>query len=175
MPAQQREGGAPAPGTMASRLRAEPCPHQSLVLLVSTQTREGPGRWAPPHSLASLSCLFCFYRQTPLKRPTPHLHHPFSLKTFPSGCIPNTERSYIRCEKHACVLSSTVLSDSVTPWTAACQASLPMGSPRQQYWSGLPFSPPGDLPDPRIKTASSPFAGRFFTTEPPGKTRHEKH
>ena len=35
-----------------------------------------------------------------------------------------------------------------TPWTVACQAPLSMGSSRQEYWSGLPFPSPGDLPDP---------------------------
>ena len=35
--------------------------------------------------------------------------------------------------------------------TVACQASLSMGFPRQEYWSGLPFSPPGDLPNPGIE------------------------
>ena len=46
-----------------------------------------------------------------------------------------------------------------------------MGFPRQEYWSGLPFPSPGDLPNPRIEPASlvSPaLAGRFFTTVPPG-------
>ena len=59
-----------------------------------------------------------------------------------------------------------------TLWTVACQAPLSMGFSRQEYWSGLPFSPPGDLPDSGIKPAypeSSALAGRFFTTEPPGK------
>ena len=42
----------------------------------------------------------------------------------------------------------------VTPWTIACQASLSMGFPRQEYWSGLPFPSPGTLPDPGIKTKS---------------------
>ena len=45
-----------------------------------------------------------------------------------------------------------------------------MGFSRQEYWSGLPLPPPGDLPDPGIKTASpvaSALAGEFFTTEPP--------
>ena len=37
-----------------------------------------------------------------------------------------------------------------TPWPVACQAPLSMGFPRQEYWSGLPFPPPGDLPDPGI-------------------------
>ena len=40
------------------------------------------------------------------------------------------------------------------PWTAACQAPLSMGFSRQEYWSGLPRPPPGDLPDPRIKLVS---------------------
>ena len=41
-----------------------------------------------------------------------------------------------------------------TPWTAACQALLSMGFPRQEYWSGLPFPSPGDLPYPRIEPRS---------------------
>ena len=39
----------------------------------------------------------------------------------------------------------------MTPWTVACQAPLSMGFSRQEYWSGLPFPSPGDLPDPGIK------------------------
>ena len=46
--------------------------------------------------------------------------------------------------------------------------SLSMGFPRQEYWSGLPFPPPGDLPDPGIEPASA-LAGGFFTTEPLGR------
>ena len=54
-----------------------------------------------------------------------------------------------------------------TPWTVARQAPLSVGFPRQEYWSGLPFPPQGDLPDPGIKPVSlmSPaLAGRFFST-----------
>ena len=40
---------------------------------------------------------------------------------------------------------------------------------RQEYWSGLPFPPPGDLPDPGIEPMSPALAGGFFTTEPPEK------
>jgi len=40
---------------------------------------------------------------------------------------------------------------------------------RQEYWSRLPFPPPGDLPDPRIKPAFPPLADGFFTLESPGK------
>ena len=42
----------------------------------------------------------------------------------------------------------------MTPWTLAHQAPLFMGFPRQEYWSGLPFPPPGDLPDSRTETTS---------------------
>ena len=56
---------------------------------------------------------------------------------------------------------------SVTPWTAVHQALLNKGFPRQEYWNGLPFPRPGDLPDPGLELESpvSPaLAGRFFTT-----------
>ena len=59
-----------------------------------------------------------------------------------------------------------------SPWAVACQALLSMGFPRQEYCSGLPFPTPGDLPHLRIEPmspASPALAGRFFTTEPPGK------
>ena len=44
-----------------------------------------------------------------------------------------------------------------------------MGFSRQEYWSGLPFPPPGDPPDPGIKPVSPALAGGFFTTELLGK------
>ena len=64
-----------------------------------------------------------------------------------------------------------------TPWTVACQAPLSLEFSRQEYWSGLPFPTPGDLPNPGIEHASlvSPaLAGGFFTTVPPGKPQ-ENH
>ena len=68
------------------------------------------------------------------------------------------------------VCACSVVSDSVIPWTADHQAPLSMGFPRQEYWSGLPFPPPGDLADPGIEPASPALAGRFFTTVPSGKS-----
>ena len=72
------------------------------------------------------------------------------------------------------VLSCSVMSDSLqTPRTVVCQAPLSMGFSRQEYWSGLPFPPPGDPPHPGIEPLSpesSALAGSFFTTEPPGKS-----
>ena len=57
----------------------------------------------------------------------------------------------------------------VTARTAACQAPLSVGFSGQEYWSGLLFSPPGDLPDPGIKPASPVLAGGFFVTATPRK------
>ena len=54
-------------------------------------------------------------------------------------------------------------------WTVACQDPLSMEFSRQEYWSELPFSTPGDFPHPGIKPVSPALADRFFTTEPPGK------
>ena len=49
-----------------------------------------------------------------------------------------------------------------------------MGFSRQGYWSGLPWPPPGDLSNPGIEHMSPEMAGRFFTTEPPGKPHLER-
>ena len=63
-----------------------------------------------------------------------------------------------------------VMSNSfVSPWTVAHQAPLSMGIPRQEYWSGLPFPSPRDLPDPGIEPMSPALAGKYFIPEPPGK------
>ena len=53
----------------------------------------------------------------------------------------------------------------VVTWTAVCQALLSLGFSRQEYWSGLPCPPPGDLPHQEIKLVSCVFCivGRFFT------------
>ena len=69
------------------------------------------------------------------------------------------------------MLSSPVVSDSVTSWTVAHQAPLSMGFFRQEYWSGLPFPPPDDLPDPGIKPtspASNALKADSLPTELPG-------
>ena len=56
-----------------------------------------------------------------------------------------------------------------TSWTVVRQASLSMGFSRSEYWSGLPFSSPGDLPNPGVEPTSLVLANGFFTTEPPRK------
>ena len=62
-----------------------------------------------------------------------------------------------------CSSRSAVSRLFVTPWTVACKArSSVRGFSRQEYWSGLPFAPPGDLPNPGIKGVSPALAGRIF-------------
>ena len=54
----------------------------------------------------------------------------------------------------------------VTPWTVAHQAPLSMAFSRQDYWSGLPFSPPGDLPNPEIEPGSPALQADYLPSEP---------
>ena len=59
----------------------------------------------------------------------------------------------------------------VTPWIVAHQAPLSMGFSRQEYWSGLPFPSPGDLPDPGIEPGSPELQADPLTSELPGKSQ----
>ena len=68
-----------------------------------------------------------------------------------------------------CVLSQVQFFSTLR--TVAPQAPLSLRFPRLEYWSGLPFPSPGDLPDPGMEPASPTMAGRYLTTEPPGKPR----
>ena len=61
------------------------------------------------------------------------------------------------------------MSDSCDPWSVACQASLSMGFSRQEYWSGLPFLSPRDLPNPGIKPQSPTLQADSLPTEFQGK------
>ena len=64
------------------------------------------------------------------------------------------------------MLNRSVVSDSATPWTVACQAPLSMGFSRQEYWSGLPFSSPGDLPYSKIEPGSTALWVDSLLSEP---------
>ena len=63
-------------------------------------------------------------------------------------------------------------STLTTPWTVAHQVPLPMGFSRQKYWSGLPFSSPGYLPDPGIEAGSPALQVGSLLSEPPWKPLH---
>ena len=66
-------------------------------------------------------------------------------------------------------VSRLVVSNFVTSWTVAHQAPLSIGFSRQESWSGLPFPPPGDLPDPRIELMSPALQAGSLPSEQPGK------
>ena len=126
-------------------------------------------------SLSSLSkcTIFHFLTQTP-----PKLHSLWDgmlgFGSLGTEVKYAKEDLFLSMEREGCccsVLSRVWLY--ATPWTVDRQAPLSLGFSRQEYWSGLPFPPPGDLPDPGIKPTSlvpSALAGRFFATEPLGKT-----
>ena len=79
------------------------------------------------------------------------------MKTMKSDFYQNTFTKYhsLLNVLHVCVLSCfSCVQLFETPWTVAYQAALSMGFPRQEYWSGLPCPPPGDLPNSGIKPRS---------------------
>ena len=58
-----------------------------------------------------------------------------------------------------------------TPWTVPRQAPLPMGFSKQEYWSGLPFPSPGDLPDPKWNPGLLRCTANALPSESPGKLK----
>ena len=81
-------------------------------------------------------------------------------------------RHYLHYFHHSLVKSLSHFRLFATPWTVAHQAPLPLGFSRQEHWSGLPFPPPRDHPNPGIipmSPRSPALAGRFSIIGPPGK------
>ena len=68
------------------------------------------------------------------------------------------------------VLVAQLCPTLVTPWAVAHQAPLSLGFSRQEYWSGLPISSPGDLPDPGIEPEASALQADYLSTELPGNS-----
>ena len=66
------------------------------------------------------------------------------------------------------MLSHSVVPNSAIPWTVACQVPLSMKFSKQEYWSGLPFPSPGDLPDPETEPGSLTLQAEPLSSEPPG-------
>ena len=71
--------------------------------------------------------------------------------------------SLVKVKVLACAQLLSHVQLFMTPWTVAHQAPLSMRFSRQEHWSGEPWPPPGDLPDPGIELASPALAGWFFT------------
>ena len=92
---------------------------------------------------------------------TSHISHLTSKVTL------GVETSDVTC--YSVVLVAKSCPALLDPMDCSRQAPLSMGFPRQEYWSGLPFPSPGDLPNPGIKPMTLALAGGFFTTGPSGK------
>ena len=93
----------------------------------------------------------------------------FFIIFIPCHCIMDFPGG-LMAKKNSKNESCSVMSDSATPWIVTCQAPLSMEFSRQEYWSGLPFPSPGDLPDPGVNPGLPHcmyIAG--FWSEPPGK------
>ena len=87
----------------------------------------------------------------------------FSRRWYPCCVVSKFMHARVRTQLLSCV------QPFVTPWTVAHEAFLSMGFPRQEYCSGLPVPPQGNLPNPGtepMSLASSALAGGFFTTAP---------
>ena len=115
--------------------------------------------------------------RSPPPAPMPTLRFPplsgtLSLSSFRLRGGINQELE-VNTHVRACVHAQSLLSCLfATPQTVAHQA-LSMGCSRPEYWSGLPFPPPGDLPNPRIEGFCK--ADEFFTAEPLGKSLTYTH
>ena len=113
--------------------------------------RDGAGLHTAPGSMEPSSQLW-FHKFTSTLPKAPNLHLSLTTLNF----------------LHITVTVVQPLSDHfVNAWTVARQTL--MGFSRQEYWGGLPFPFPGDLPNPGTKPASPALAGGFFITEPVGK------
>ena len=102
---------------------------------------------------------------------SPDLSFPLSLS---STCLYGWGREGIIATHHSgqCVLSHfSHVQLFATLWTVAHQTPLSMGLLRQEYWSGLPFPSPRNLPDPGIELGSPALKANSLPSEPPGKPR----
>ena len=119
--------------------------------------------WGREHGwlLLQLS-LKCFFISLLLSMSPPFLDNPGSSGVGMSLCD-------MWVWHYEYVITCSVMSDSLTPWTVAHQVPLSMEFSRQEYWSGLPFPSPGDLPDPGIKPGSPALQAGSLLSEPPGK------
>ena len=81
----------------------------------------------------------------------------------------NKNTGQLYCLSLFCCLAPKFYLTLENPWTIAHKPPLSVGFPRQEYWSGLPFPSPEDLPDLEIELLSPTLTGGFFTTESQGK------
>ena len=116
-----------------------------------------PGRKIPPPIIYTKRISSCFYC----------IMFPYLRRTNLETNLESHIFGLLRLKYYCCSLGAKSCLTLVTLWTGVLQAPLSIAFQRQEYWSGLPFPSPGDLPDPGIKPATPVLAGGFFTTEPP--------
>ena len=104
--------------------------------------------------ILNLTAKFTHTVSWPSARAASSLLHVYALTTPPFSAF----------LEHALLQMPQGVPLFATPWTEACQAPLSMGFSRQEYWSGLPWPPPGNLPGPGMEAKSPAPAGGFFTT-----------
>ena len=115
----------------------------------------------------SLGCFFPSFRYSFPESPLSVCHFPVVPYLSCTNHLGNLNISAYEPQVHVCMLSHVQLL--VTSWTTAHQPPLSMGFSRQEYWHGLSFPTPRDLPDPGIEPESPALAGGFFTTKSPAK------
>ena len=94
---------------------------------------------------------------------------PLSLPVNPTNFTCKRRKLGMKTHQEFGGLVAKLCPTLVTSWTVAHQAPLSMGFSKQEYWSGLPFPSPGDLPNPGIKPRSPVLQVDSLPTEPPGK------
>ena len=126
------------------------------------------------HSSNSNSPTMSFLKERGYTGDSYAMDEPSVLGDCGEKAVPSGGKRICKGRESGTVLLITrwVVSNSCDPMNCSRQAPLSMGFPRQEYWSGLPFPSPGDSPDPGIEPKSSSMAGRFFTTEAPGKLKN---
>jgi len=123
--------------------------------------------------------LLCSPRDSQESSPTPEFKSIYKVRFIINFWCRGREwgTGKVHPDEHIRECVCSVLSISfANPWPIVCQALLSMGIPRQEYWGGLPFPTPGDLPNPGRELVSPvcpTLAGRFYTTAPPGKPLDE--
>ena len=99
---------------------------------------------------------------------TPYPAHIGRAESSPLDHQGGPSCTFLKVKRLVALLSPT-LCNPMDWWTTAHQASLSMGFSRQDYWKGLPFPSPGDLPNPGIEPGSPALQLNSLLSEPPGK------
>ena len=156
----QRDAHLPLAVWLPPEVKSWPAPSASLC-----PSQDGPFVPSWSQGLGLVAESQASHRALSLR--TENLHKIYSLGPSPWGPAWTPARLSSQGQEYPVsyfVFSHSVVSKSIaTPWTVALQAPLSLRFSRQVYWRGLPFPPPGDLPDPGIKPASPGLAGGFFT------------